>query len=107
MNTTQDTTPPATAEGAAPILPTVTLLTTEACHLCDDAHSELLTRVSRGQVSLHLVAAASALGRTLLASHRPAMFPLVLLDGDFPRPEGMRQIAEWNVERVLSDVAGG
>ena len=83
MNTTQDTTPPATAEGAAPILPTVTLLTTEACHLCDDAHSELLTRVSRGQVSLHLVAAASALGRTLLASHRPAMFPLVLLDGQF------------------------
>ena len=28
--------------------------------------------------------------------------PLLLLDGDFPRPEGMRQIAAWNVERVLS-----
>lgn len=28
--------------------------------------------------------------------------PLLLVDGDFPRPEGMRQIAAWNVERVLS-----
>ena len=30
--------------------------------------------------------------------------PLQLLDGDFPRPEGMRQIAEWNVERTLASL---
>jgi hypothetical protein len=33
--------------------------------------------------------------------------PLMLLDGDFPQPEGMRQIAEWNIERVLSAVPVG
>ena len=32
--------------------------------------------------------------------------PLLLVDGDFPRPEGMRQIAAWNLERVLLDVPG-
>ena len=33
--------------------------------------------------------------------------PLMLLDGDFPRPEFMRQIVAWNIERVLSAVAAG
>lgn len=28
--------------------------------------------------------------------------PLMLVDGDFPRADGMRQIAAWNTERVLS-----
>ncbi|MEV6489399.1 phosphotransferase [Actinoplanes sp. NPDC051633] len=32
--------------------------------------------------------------------------PLLLVDGDFPRPEGMRDIAAWNLKRVLADVAG-
>lgn len=30
--------------------------------------------------------------------------PLLLIEGDFPRPEGMREIAAGNVERVLSAV---
>ena len=33
--------------------------------------------------------------------------PLMLLDGDFPRPEFMRQIVDGNIERVLSAVAAG
>jgi hypothetical protein len=33
--------------------------------------------------------------------------PLMLLDGDFPRPEIMREIVAGNVERVLSAVAAG
>jgi hypothetical protein len=32
--------------------------------------------------------------------------PLQLVDGDFPRPDGMREIAAANLERVLLDVAG-
>ena len=32
--------------------------------------------------------------------------PLLLIEGDFPRPEGMREIAAGNVERVLSAVPG-
>jgi hypothetical protein len=32
--------------------------------------------------------------------------PLLLVDGDFPRPEGMREIAAGNLKRVLADVSG-
>ena len=31
--------------------------------------------------------------------------PLLLIDGDFPRPEGMRQIAESNIPRVLAELS--
>lgn len=69
--------------GTAAALPTVTLLTTEACHLCEDANAELLQRVVRGHIVLEHVTAGSAGGQALLARHRPAMFPLVLLNGAF------------------------
>ena len=69
--------------GTATDLPSVTLLTTEACHLCEDANAELRQRADRGQLALQKVAADSASGQALLARHRPAMFPLVLLDGAF------------------------
>lgn len=31
--------------------------------------------------------------------------PLLLLDGDFPQAEGMREIAEWNIPRVLAELS--
>ncbi len=31
--------------------------------------------------------------------------PLLLLDGDFPRADGMREIAEWNIPRVLAELS--
>lgn len=30
--------------------------------------------------------------------------PLLLLDGDFPEADGMREIAEWNIPRVLAEL---
>jgi hypothetical protein len=30
--------------------------------------------------------------------------PLLLVEGDFPKPDGMRQIASWNVDRVLASL---
>ena len=30
--------------------------------------------------------------------------PLLLIEGDFPRAEGMREIAEWNIPRVLAEL---
>lgn len=63
--------------------PTVTLVSTPACHLCLDAQAELASREAHGQLAVELVAAESAAGQALVAQHRPAMFPLVLLDGAF------------------------
>lgn len=81
VNTAQH--PAAPFVGTVTALPTVTLLTTEACHLCEDALSELRYRAAQGQLSLDQVDAESPQGQKLLARHRPAMFPLVLLDGAF------------------------
>lgn len=81
MNSTQHSAPP--IERTTTALPTVTLLTTEACHLCEDAHAELLERAERGKLALEQMSAESAGGKALLLHHRPAVFPLVLLDGTF------------------------
>ena len=63
--------------------PSFTLVTSPACHLCEDAHAELLDRVALGQLSLDVVTAESDRGRALVEQHRPGLFPLVLLDGAF------------------------
>jgi hypothetical protein len=48
-------------------IPTITVVHTRACHLCVDALDTL-----------------TALGDDVqLATHRPTMFPLVLVDGSF------------------------
>ena len=61
--------------------PAVTLVSAPACHLCLDAEQELLRRAAHGALTVQVVAADSPTGQTLVAAHRPPMFPLVLLDG--------------------------
>lgn len=61
----------------------VTVVVTTACHLCEDAVTELIQRSTRGQVDLEVVQADTERGRTLPSEHRPAMFPLVLVDGKY------------------------
>lgn len=61
--------------------PQVILLITTGCQYCEDARAELTVRADRGELVLEVVSAESADGRGLQATHRPAMFPLVLLDG--------------------------
>jgi glutaredoxin len=63
------------------LAPTVTLLVTTGCHFCEDARDELTTRADRGDLKLNVVSIESEQGRALQATHRPSMFPLVLLDG--------------------------
>lgn len=70
-----------TSGPATATIPTATLLTTTACHLCEDAHAELARRAARGELTLEVVPLDSAEGRALLQAYRPAMFPLVLVDG--------------------------
>ncbi|WP_284550799.1 glutaredoxin family protein [Aestuariimicrobium sp. T2.26MG-19.2B] len=61
--------------------PQVTLLVTTGCHYCEDASEELATRVALGELQLEVVPLASKEGEALQATHRPAMFPLVLIEG--------------------------
>lgn len=63
--------------------PAITLVTSPACHLCDDAHEALSGLVDTSRIRLTTVRADSPEGIDLLKRHRPMMFPLVLLDGTF------------------------
>ena len=65
-------------------VPVVTLVTATGCHFCEDAHTTLRSLVDDGApLRLVTIAADSAQGRDLIARHRPAMNPLVLVDGEF------------------------
>lgn len=61
----------------------VVLVTSPTCHFCEDAHETLAAIAATGTVSLRAVEATSPEGLALVDSHRPAMFPLVLLDDAF------------------------
>ena len=62
---------------------TITLVHAPACHFCADAQGALTELGRDVPIRVNLVAADSDAGQTLVSAHRPAMFPLVLLDGVF------------------------
>ncbi len=62
-------------------LPEVTIVTSDACHLCEDALEELARRAD--ELTVTVVPADTPLGRELVQWHLPSMFPLVLFDGLF------------------------
>lgn len=59
----------------------VTVVTSHACHLCEDALEELAHRANELKVTV--VPADTQLGRELVQWYLPVMFPLVLVDGAF------------------------
>ena len=61
----------------------VTLVHSPACHFCDDAQEVLADLAASFAIEVSVVEIDSAVGRTLVAVHRPAMNPLVLVDGAF------------------------
>jgi acetyl esterase/lipase len=64
--------------------PVVTLVTASGCHFCDEALTALRALIDAGvPIRLEVVAATSDLGRILIARHRPAMNPLVLVDSSY------------------------
>jgi hypothetical protein len=67
--------------GLLDVLAEVTVVTSHACHLCEDAVAELGLRAD--ELTLTVVPADTPLGRELVQRHRPVMFPLVLVDGAF------------------------
>lgn len=75
---------PAPALSTAPAdLVDVTLVTTPACHFCDDAHHRLEALERAGLFRLTTVPAESPEGQTLIAEYRPGMFPLTLVAGRY------------------------
>ena len=65
----------------SPVL--VTLVHAEACHFCDEAARELTVLAEQFPLAVQVVPLDSAVGRRLVDLHRPAMNPLVLVDGAY------------------------
>ena len=61
----------------------VTVVPAPACHFCEDADEALAELASSFRFDLEHVPAESAEGRRLIAVHRPALTPLVLVDGAY------------------------
>jgi glutaredoxin len=83
----------------ATALPTVTVLVTTGCHYCEDAHGELSARAQRGELELVVVPIESEQGQALQTTHRPGMFPLVLLDG---KPFSIGRLPRRKLDRALA-----
>jgi len=79
--------------------PTVMLLVTNGCHYCEDARGELAARAGLGVLELHVVSVDSEQGRALQATHRPSMFPLVLVDG---KPFSVGRLPRRKLDRALA-----
>lgn len=61
----------------------VTLVHATACHYCDDAMSALSALAVTWPLAVRVVDLESPEGAELVREHRPAMNPLVLVDGVF------------------------
>jgi hypothetical protein len=61
----------------------ITLVRATACHFCADAQEVLADLQREYPIEVDAVEMDSESGAVLVAAHRPAMFPLVLVDGAF------------------------
>ena len=83
------------------LAPTVTLLVTTGCHYCEDARGELTARAERGDLKLTVVSVDTEQGKALHATHRPSMFPLVLVDG---KPFSIGRLPRRKLDRALASL---
>jgi hypothetical protein len=61
----------------------ITLVRAAACHFCADAQVALADLQRDFPIEVDVVETDSETGAVLVAAHRPATFPLVLVDGAF------------------------
>lgn len=61
----------------------VTVVTSPACHFCQDAQAALADLARSRPLAVRVVAADSGEGQALVGAHGAGMFPLVLVDGVF------------------------
>lgn len=66
---------------AAPI--EITVLQASGCHFCQDAQEVVNALAAEYPIAVRLIEVRSVEGQRLVGVHRPAMNPLVLLDGEF------------------------
>ncbi len=91
----------------------VTLVHSQACHYCDEAAVALAEIAESHPIDVMTVALESPEGAALVARHRPAMNPLVLLDGEYfssgrlPQKKLLHVLAERGVSAATPARAGG
>lgn len=78
------------------------VVTAPACHLCADAVDAL--RAADGAIIVRVVESASEEGQQLLATHRPAILPLVLVDGTL---FGAGRLSRGRLHRLLEERGRG
>lgn len=61
----------------------ITVVSAPACHFCDDAERRLDELGRRFAFEVEHLSVDSPEGRRLVAEHRPALTPLVLVDGAY------------------------
>lgn len=61
--------------------PDVLVVSAPACHLCADAETALAELTHSYALNVRTIEASSDEGRRVVAEHRPALFPVVLVDG--------------------------
>ena len=74
------------------------LVTSPGCHLCADARDALAELRRELPIRVREVNAASAEGLALVARHRPALQPLVLVDGE---PFSVGRLPRRKLRRLL------
>lgn len=77
---------------------TVTVVESDSCHFCVDAHHVLADTATRFPLEVRTVDVRSGEGQNLMRSHRAAMSPLVLLDGAF---FSQGRLSRHKLEKVL------
>jgi hypothetical protein len=91
------------------ILCEVTLVEAPACHLCDDARAVLEELSVEYPLSMRVLDINSAEGLALVAAHRPAMNPLILVDGEFfsagrlPRGKLLKRLRRQSEQRLWAE----
>jgi hypothetical protein len=60
----------------------ILLVTAPGCHLCEDARTGLAELATEFPLAVREVDAASPEASALVQRHRPAMWPVVLVDGE-------------------------
>jgi len=61
----------------------VTVVHAEACHFCEEAYTMLTELSAAHPIDIDMIASDSDEGRALVKAHRPAMFPLILVDHSY------------------------
>jgi hypothetical protein len=80
----------------------ISLIESPGCHLCADAHVALEDLGTRYRLTLRSVDASSPEGLELVMRHRPALQPLVLVNG---KPFSAGRLPRRKLERYLSGTA--